>query len=232
MNTIVNEDALTFKDIEETIFTYFCQQAVKTTQEVLKQLDVQLMNGRDKKKYRHKGLKDDHIRCVYGDVPYTRALYEVDDPEAPSRYVFLLNELLKMDNIGKVSMNVVEAIIGSPFCMHLYADGHAIDVIIFLKVHAGGEQVIDLIPVTGNDGVGGVVPQTGTFENPVFYDVIGIIIHQKIGLKDGEPRYAVFAWKALAVARHVEEGAEKQKKAGGKCQSVLKLVGKGFLSFY
>ena len=113
MNTIVNEAALTFKDIEEAIFTYFCQQAVKTTQEVLKQLDVQLMNGRDKKKYRHKGLKDDHIRCVYGDVPYTRALYEVDDPEAPSRYVFLLNEALKMDTIGKVSMNVVEAIIGS-----------------------------------------------------------------------------------------------------------------------
>lgn len=113
MNTIVNEDALTFKDIEGAIYSYFCQQAVKATQEVLKQLDLYLMKNRDKSKYRHKGLKDDHIRCVYGDVPYERVIYETENEEGHKEHVYLLNEALKMDTIGKMSMNVVEAIIGT-----------------------------------------------------------------------------------------------------------------------
>ena len=72
MNTIVKDDVLTFKDIEEAIFAYHCQQAVKDTQEVLRKLDLQLMIERDRVKYRHKGRKSDYVRCVYGDVAYDR----------------------------------------------------------------------------------------------------------------------------------------------------------------
>lgn len=113
MNTIVKDDVLTFKDIEEAIFTYHCQQAVKDTQEVLRKLDLQLMLERDRVKYRHKGRKKDHVRCVYGDVPYDRAVYETKNEEGHKEYVFLLNDALKMDTVGKMSMNTVESIIGS-----------------------------------------------------------------------------------------------------------------------
>ena len=92
MNTIVKDDVLTFKDIEEAIFTYHCQQAVKDTQEVLRKLDLQLMLERDRVKYRHKGRKKDHVRCVYGDVPYDRAVYETKNEEGHKEYVFLLND--------------------------------------------------------------------------------------------------------------------------------------------
>ncbi len=76
MNTIVNKDCLTFKDIEKEIFKYVCQIAVDLTREFLTAYDKKLMKERDTSKYRHKGYKDDHVRCVYGDVAYERVVYE------------------------------------------------------------------------------------------------------------------------------------------------------------
>ena len=68
METIVNKDELTFKDIEEAIYKYHCELAVKETQKILKAIDDLLMARRDRSVYRHKDLKEDHITCIYGDV--------------------------------------------------------------------------------------------------------------------------------------------------------------------
>lgn len=111
MDNILNKDELTFKDIEEAIYSYHCKMAVAETQEILKAIDGLLMARRDRSVYRHKGLKDDHITCIYGDVPYKRAIYETKDEEGHKHYVYLLNEVLRMDMIGSMSMSSVEAII-------------------------------------------------------------------------------------------------------------------------
>jgi len=111
MDTIVSKDELTFKDIEEAIYRYHCKLAVKETQEILKAIDDLLMARRDRSVYRHKGLKEDHITCIYGDVPYKRVVYETKDEEGHKHYVYLLNEALKMDMIGSMSMRTVEAIV-------------------------------------------------------------------------------------------------------------------------
>ncbi len=111
MDTIINKDELTFKDIEEAIYSYHCKLAVKETQEILKAIDDTLAVSRDRSMYRHKGLKADHITCIYGDVPYERVVYETKDEEGHKHYVYLLNEVLKMDMIGSMSMSAVEAIV-------------------------------------------------------------------------------------------------------------------------
>lgn len=54
MNTIVEKDCLTFKDIEKEIFKYVCQIAVDLTKEFLAEYDRKLMQERDTAKYRHK----------------------------------------------------------------------------------------------------------------------------------------------------------------------------------
>lgn len=113
MNTIVNKDCLTFKDIEKEIFKYVCQIAVELTQEFLKAYDKKLMQERDTSKYRHKGYKDDHIRCVYGDVPYERVVYATKDESGKQEFVFLLDEALRMDTVGKMSLNLVESIVSA-----------------------------------------------------------------------------------------------------------------------
>ena len=43
MNTIVEKDSLTFKDIEKEIFKYVCQIAVDLTKEFLAEYDKKLM---------------------------------------------------------------------------------------------------------------------------------------------------------------------------------------------
>lgn len=113
MNTIVNKDCLTFKDIEKEIFKYVCQLAVNITKEVLEAYDKQLMKERDTAKYRHKGYKEDHVRCVYGDVAYERVVYATCDEGGKQEFVYLLDEALRMDTVGKMSLNLVESIISA-----------------------------------------------------------------------------------------------------------------------
>ncbi len=113
MNTIVEKDCLTFKDIEKEIFKYVCQMAVEITRKVLLEYDKKLMQERDTAKYRHKGYKDDHIRCVYGDVPYERVVYETYNEDGKKEFVFLLDEALRMDTVGKMSLNLVESIVSA-----------------------------------------------------------------------------------------------------------------------
>ncbi len=55
MNTIVEKDYLTFKDIEKEIFKYVCQMAVELTKEFLAVYDEKLMKERDHSLYWHKG---------------------------------------------------------------------------------------------------------------------------------------------------------------------------------
>ena len=113
MNTIVEKDSLTFKDIEKEIFKYVCQIAVDLTKEFLAEYDKKLMQERDTAKYRHKGYKDDHVRCVYGDVPYERVVYETYSDDGKKEFVFLLDEALRMDTVGKMSLNLVESIVSA-----------------------------------------------------------------------------------------------------------------------
>lgn len=113
MNTIVEEESLTFKDIEEEIYKYVCRIAVDITKKFLTAYDEKLMKERDKSKYRHKGYKEDHIRCVYGDVPYERVVYETYNEEGMKEYVYLLDDALRMDTVGKMSLNLVEGIISA-----------------------------------------------------------------------------------------------------------------------
>ncbi|MGN0308219.1 MAG: UPF0236 family transposase-like protein [Lachnospiraceae bacterium] len=113
MNTIVEKDSLTFKDIEKEIFKYVCQIAVDLTKEFLVEYDKKLMQERDTAKYRHKGYKDDYIRCVYGDVPYERVVYKTYSEDGKKEFVFLLDEALRMDTVGRMSLNLVESIISA-----------------------------------------------------------------------------------------------------------------------
>lgn len=113
MYTIVEKDCLTFKEIEKEIFKYVCKIAVNITRNFLAEYDKQLMKERDTEKYRHKGYKTDHVRCVYGDVPYERVVYETHNKDGKKEFVFLLDEALRMDTVGKMSLNLVESIISA-----------------------------------------------------------------------------------------------------------------------
>ena len=68
------------------------------------------MENRDKKKYRHKGLRETSVNTIMGEIKYKRVMYEVQE-EGITKTVYLLDETLKISAEGKASSNLVEKVI-------------------------------------------------------------------------------------------------------------------------
>ena len=110
MKTIVEENRVTFKDLEKNIFRYVCELAVEMTKAVLEDYDRELHTGRDREEYRDKGKRSTTVKTVYGDVAYERHVYQTRDGEGRRQYVYLLDEAVKMDKIGLISTNLAEKV--------------------------------------------------------------------------------------------------------------------------
>ena len=65
------------------------------------------MKMRDTNVYRHKGYKQNCIKTIMGEVPYKRAVYLMKK-DGEEKYVYLLDEDMRIETIGKVSVNLVE----------------------------------------------------------------------------------------------------------------------------
>ncbi len=110
MKSIVEESRVTFKELEKKIFVYVCKAAVEMTQIILEEYDRELHASRNTKEYRDKGCRTTTIKTVYGDVTYDRHVYQTTDEEGCKKYVYLLDEAVRMDKIGLISTNLAEKI--------------------------------------------------------------------------------------------------------------------------
>lgn len=111
MKSMIAENGVTFKELEKNIYSWICQIGRQFTSEFLSRYDRMLMEGRDKKKYRHKGFRQTTVKTVYGEVTYQRTVYEVTQEDGSKHYVYLLDETLKLDNIGLISANMAELLV-------------------------------------------------------------------------------------------------------------------------
>lgn len=111
MNTMIIEKGLTFKDLEQTIFKSICEAGQKCTKQLLETYDKQLMEGRDKSVYRHKGLRETTLKTVYGEVTYKRTIYEKTKENGLKSFVYLLDETLDLKNVGLISTNLAEKLV-------------------------------------------------------------------------------------------------------------------------
>lgn len=107
---ILNKDTITFKDIEQEIYAAHCQMAREDTILLLRLLDEELHESRDKSEYRDKGLRQTTIKTVYGEVEYLRHVYLRKSEEGRKTAIFLLDKALGMDTIGRISTNLAEKI--------------------------------------------------------------------------------------------------------------------------
>lgn len=110
MNTIVNEELVSFKELEQKIFNYVCELAREITQSVLEAYDKGLADSRDTKLYRGKGKRRTSIKTVYGTVEYTRNVYRTENEDGQAEYIYLLDQAMHMDKIGLISTNLAEKI--------------------------------------------------------------------------------------------------------------------------
>lgn len=110
MNSMITEDLLTFKELEQKIFKAVCEIAVLILIRILEIYDTYLMLHRDKTIYRHKGQRKTTIKTLFGEVTFKRALYRTKDEDGNPCHVFLLDEALGLENVGMFSENYVEKI--------------------------------------------------------------------------------------------------------------------------
>ena len=69
------------------------------------------MKTRDRKVYRHKGIKGTTVKTVYGEVEYDRRIYKVVREDGLEEFVFLLDEQLEISGVGLISMNMAEQMV-------------------------------------------------------------------------------------------------------------------------
>ena len=107
---IIASNEIKFNDLEKKVFKFVCFFGCLIIKLLLESYDKKLMNNRDKKKYRHKGLRETSVNTVMGEVKYRRVMYEVCEEEI-TKTVYLLDEVLNISVEGKVSSNLVEKVI-------------------------------------------------------------------------------------------------------------------------
>lgn len=110
MSIIVKEKLVSFKELEQKIYQYFCELAREATSIILEEYDRELAEGRDKKNYRDKGPRTTSIKTVYGEVTYNRHVYRTTLEDGHTAHVYLLDEAMHMDKIGLISTNLAEKI--------------------------------------------------------------------------------------------------------------------------
>ena len=110
MNTIVDENLISFKELEQKIFNYVCELGREMTQIILESYDNELASARDRTKYRDKGKRSTTIKTVYGEVEYQRRVYQTFLEDGKRAHVHLLDEAMQMDKIGLISTNLAEKI--------------------------------------------------------------------------------------------------------------------------
>ena len=107
---IITSKEIKFNDLEKKVYKFVCFFGCLIIKLMLEAYDRKLMENRDKKKYRHKGLRETSVNTVMGEIKYKRAMYEIQE-EGVKKTVYLLDETLKISVEGKVSSNLVQKVV-------------------------------------------------------------------------------------------------------------------------
>ena len=225
---IVNENLPTFKDIEKTIFSYVCSVAVEMVKNLLESYDRKLMVERDRNVYRHKGFKTNHIRCMFGDVDYKRIVYEHINEEGKKEFVFLLDDAVGMEVIGKMSYNAVEAAIKASTELSFRKAASAVN--LTSQINISGQGIWNVVQEFGKkledeetdmaNRLEEDKPQTGKAVPVLFEEADGIFLHLQ---KPYRPKG--FSGKEIKVST-TYEGIRKGRD--GRNEVVGKIMTAGF----
>ena len=145
--TIVTNNEINFNELEQKIYTFVCNLGCNILKEIIEKYDEKLQNERDKKIFRHRGLKPDSIKTVMGVVEYRRAIYECKE-DNKKKFVYLLDENLKLSEFGKISENLVDKVLNIAVETNSYRDA-AEQIMQLLNISISHETVRDIVIKAG-----------------------------------------------------------------------------------
>ena len=109
MKMITNEK-INFKSLEEKTFKEMMKLGREIIQEELRMLDKLILDYRDKEVFSPKDFQPTTIKTKLGDIPISRRRYKMK-VNGVRKCVYLLDELLEINEIGQYSQNVIEMIV-------------------------------------------------------------------------------------------------------------------------
>ena len=107
---IITSNEIKFNDLEKKVFKFVCFFGCLIIKLILEAYDRKLMNARDSKKYRHKGLRTTQVNTVMGEVKFRRAMYEITE-DGVTKIVYLLDEKMNINVDGNISNNLIEKVV-------------------------------------------------------------------------------------------------------------------------
>jgi len=102
----VTESGLDFKDFEQWCYDMGMAFARMLMVAALTNLDDRILNTRDKEVYRSKGFRRLVLKTLMGEVDIYRRLYRTSTAEGAVCHVYLLDQLIGLDTIGKITMGL------------------------------------------------------------------------------------------------------------------------------
>lgn len=110
MSNIVNDERISFKELEQKIFENVCAAGRLCMKQILENYDDELAKARDCKAYRNKGKRKTAVKTICGEVEFSRRIYETKNESGEKTFVYLLDEAIGMEKIGQISSNLAEKI--------------------------------------------------------------------------------------------------------------------------
>ena len=111
METILQENRISFKEFEKKIFQFVCGMGQEIAKTMLENYDDHLAKTRDKKEYRDKGKRTTTVKTLFGEVTYERRVYQTKTDKGETAYVYLLDSEMQLEKIGLISTNLAEQIL-------------------------------------------------------------------------------------------------------------------------
>ena len=111
MNTMLIDEGISFKELEQKIFAEACRWARAYARRFLEEYDAYLSEHRDKKAYRNKGFRTTVVKTKFGEVEYRRRIYQTICDDGSVAYVYLLDEELTISGVGKISQNMAQQLV-------------------------------------------------------------------------------------------------------------------------
>ena len=108
MNIISNEK-INFKSLEENTFKEIMKLGRTIIQDELRMIDKLILEYRDTEIFKPKDFQSTTLKTKLGEIPISRRRYEMKVSDK-TKCIYLLDELLEMNEFGLYSQNIVEMI--------------------------------------------------------------------------------------------------------------------------
>ena len=106
---MISNEKVNFNSLEQNIYKKMMELGRKLIQDELRMIDKLILDNRDSDVFKPKDFQPTTIKSRLGEIPIARRRYKMVI-NGTTKYVYLLDELLEINEFGEYSQSVVEMI--------------------------------------------------------------------------------------------------------------------------